>query len=103
MHAQALFLDHGIVADRIQLQAGGQGDGTQRTMQRQAHIIGFRHGGDLAGFGDAAGMRRIGLDDVHQPLAENFLEVPAREQPLAQRDRRGGVIGDILQCLDMLA
>ena len=69
MDAQALFLDHRIVADRIQLQAGGQRDGPQRAMQRHAHIIGFRHGGDLAGLGDAAGMGRIGLDDVDQPVA----------------------------------
>jgi len=58
-------------------------------MQGHRHVIAFRHGRDLAGFGDAAGMGGIGLDDVGQPVAENLLEIPARNKPLAQRNRRG--------------
>jgi hypothetical protein len=79
VNAQALFLDHGVVADRIQLQAGRQRDRPQRAMQSQAHVIAFRHRGDLAGFGDAAGMAGIGLDNIHQTVAEDGLEIPARE------------------------
>ena len=98
-----MLLDHGVVADGVELQAGGQRDRPQRAVQRQRHVVAFRHGRDLAGFGDTAGMGRIGLDDVHQPVAEDFLEVPAREQPLAQGDGRGGVIGDLLKRLGMFA
>ena len=88
--AQALFLDKRVVADRVQLQAGGQGDRAQRAVQRQGHVIGFGHVGDLAGFGDAAGVGSVRLDDVDIAFAEHALEVPAREQALAQGNRGAG-------------
>jgi hypothetical protein len=47
-------------------------------MQRQRHVVGFGHVGDLAGFGDAAGVGRIRLDDVDVAFAEHAFEIPAR-------------------------
>src|SRR5690606_39423775 len=68
--AQALFLDEGVVAAGVDLQAGRQRDRAERAVQRQGDVVGLGHGGDLAGLGDAAGVRRIGLDDVHIALGQ---------------------------------
>ncbi|MCY1223000.1 hypothetical protein D9M72_351090 [compost metagenome] len=64
MDAQALLLDEGVVADGVDLKAGGERDRSERAMRRQCHVVGFRHRRDLAALGDAAGMRQIRLQDV---------------------------------------
>src|SRR5450830_1060942 len=97
VNAQALLLDKRVVADRVQLQAGGQRDWAQRAVQRQGHVVGFGHVGDLAGFGDAAGVGSVRLDDVDVTFAEHALEVPAREQALAQGNRRAGQRSEFFQ------
>ncbi|MNV12343.1 hypothetical protein D3C71_1029410 [compost metagenome] len=97
MDAQALFLDERVVASRVQLQARRQGNRAQRAMQRQRHVVGFGHVGDLAGFGDAAGVGCIRLDDVDVAFAEHTLEIPAREKALAQSNRRAGQRRQLLQ------
>ncbi|MND63827.1 hypothetical protein D3C80_551450 [compost metagenome] len=74
---EALFLNEGVVGDCIDLQAGGKGDRAERAMGCQRHIIGFRHGGYLAAFGNPASMRKIRLDDVDITVRQNLLEIPA--------------------------
>ena len=90
MNAQALLLDKRVVANRIQLQARSQRNRPQRAMQGQRYIVGFGHVGDFTGFSNAAGVGGIGLDDVDVAFTEYALEVPAREQPLAQGNRGAG-------------
>jgi len=88
--AQALLLDESVVRHRIDLQTSGQRYRAERAVQRKGDVVGFGHGGDLAGFGDAAGVRDIRLDDVDIAFAENSLEIPARIESLTQSDRGAG-------------
>jgi len=52
--AEALFLDERVVADRVELQTGGECDRPERAVQRERDVIGFgieaifRHSGDAA-------------------------------------------------------
>ncbi len=71
-------------------------------MQCNGNIVGLGHRGDLAGLGDAAGVRGVGLDDVDTALRKHALEIPARVEALTQRDgcgADGGQLGDHLQVL----
>ena len=88
--AQALFLNEGVVADAIQLQARSQRNRPERAMQRQRHVVGLGHAGDLARLGDAASMRGVRLNDVDVALGEDAFEIPARIESLTQRDGRAG-------------
>src|ERR1017187_6900973 len=103
MHGQALFLDEGVVAHGIELKVGGQSDRPQRTVQSEGDVVTLRHGGDLAGLGDAACVGRVGLDDVHAAFAEDSLEVPAREEALAEGNGSAAMPGDFSYGLGGLA
>ena len=70
-----------------ELQAGGERQRPERAMRRDGDVIGLGHRRDLAAFEDSAGVAQVGLDDVDRAAFEERLEVPAREQPLAERDR----------------
>ena len=58
-------------------------------MRSQRHVRRFRHTGDFEAFGDAAGMREIGLQNSQAAGLQHPLELKAREHALAggQRDR----------------
>src|SRR5215216_1099773 len=64
MNTEALFLDEGVVGAGVDLQAGGEGDGAERAVQRHRDVVRLCHGGDLAGLADPAGVRWARLDDV---------------------------------------
>ena len=102
MDAQALLLDGGVVTGCINLQTGGQGDGTEWAVGRHGNIVGLGHRGDLLDFGDAAGVRQVGLDDVNQAIGEDAFEVPAREEAFAEGNRDGRRIDDIADGLVVL-
>ena len=53
MDADALLLNHGVVAGGVHVQAGGQSDGAQGAMGSQGDIVALRHGTDLFNFGKA--------------------------------------------------
>lgn len=67
MDAQALFLNEGVWRTEVQLQRGGEGDRTKRTVRCNGHIVGFGHRSDLADLPDPPGMTQIGLEDVRSP------------------------------------
>ena len=83
MDADALLLDHGVVAGGVHVQAAGQSDGAQRAVGSQGNVVGFGHGGDLLDLGQAAGVAQVGLDDVHTAGLQQALEVILGEQTLA--------------------
>src|SRR5699024_10021825 len=74
--AEALFLDDGVMASRINLQARCQCNRPERTMRCSSDIKGFGHRYDLLAFRDAAGMRQIRLDDVSRAVLQECLELP---------------------------
>ena len=69
------------------LRAGHHVDRAARVMRRDRHVIGFRHGGDLLHFADAAGPGHVRHDVVGELVLEDGHEFPARVQALADRDR----------------
>ena len=60
-----LLLDDEIGRGDIEMQRGDAGDRAERIVWRDADARGFRHRGDLARLGQAAGMADIGLGDMH--------------------------------------
>jgi hypothetical protein len=89
--AEALLLNEGVVGTPVDLQAGGERNRAERTVQRHGNVVRLGHGGDLAGLGNAAGVRGVGLDDVDGPTGQDRLEVPSRVEPFTKRDRCAGV------------
>ena len=102
MDPQALFLNKGVVADGVNLQAGSQSDRTQWTMRGQSDVVCFRHSGDLPALGYAAGMGEIRLDNIHRTAFKHPFEVEAAEQPLSSGDRDIAVPADLDHLLQVL-
>src|SRR5690606_24295676 len=75
--AEALLLDEGVVADGVDLQAGGQRDGAERAMGRQRHATGSGPMADAHHFRDAADMGGIGIDHLRGARFEHRLEIVA--------------------------
>ena len=59
MDAEALFLDEGVVADRVDLQAGGKRDRPQRAVRRKRDVVGLGHRAEPDRLGDAADVRGV--------------------------------------------
>ena len=71
------------------LQRGGRADGALRVVRSEGDAVGFRQGGDPAGFAEAAAMRDVELTDIAGPGIEQIAERRQVRHPLARRDRRG--------------
>ncbi|MCY1249027.1 hypothetical protein D9M72_625270 [compost metagenome] len=87
VNAERLLLDHGIVTDRIHLQAGGQRNRPERAMGRHGDVVGLRHMADPDHFRNAADMGSIGIDDAGGALFEDGPEIVAAVQPLTDNKR----------------
>ena len=101
--AKRLLLNEGVVGHGVDLQTGRECEGSQRAMGRERHVIGLRHGRDLAAFGDTARMAQVRLDNVDIALRQHALEVPAGIEPLPQGDGRGHMGRDLTQGLGVFA
>ena len=99
VNAERLLLDEGVVAHGVELEVCRERNRTERTVQRERDVVRLGHRGNLLHLRDAAGVRRVGLDDVHIPVGEDLLEVPARAEPLTEGDGRRAMVRDLLQCL----
>ena len=61
---ERLFLNNGIGGTPVELQTGGESDGTERTMRSDGDIVTLCHSGDLADFEDTAGVTEVRLNDI---------------------------------------
>ena len=102
MDAERHLLHHEIGRAIGELQARRKRERTERAMRRDRDVVGFRHRGDPADFGNPAGMAEIGLDDIDGGQLEKPLEVPARIEPFAERDRDMRLSGDLRERLGIL-
>ena len=84
------------------LDVGGQGDGPQRAVRRDGHVVGLGHGRDPLELRDAADVRDVGLQDIDAAGLEEGLDVPPRVQPLAQGDGQAGHLAERLDALEVL-
>ena len=100
--AHALLLDEGVVADRIQLQRGGQGQRAERAVRGERHVMGRGQGGDLHALADAAAVGEVGLDDVDHAVGQQVAEREAGVQPLAGSQRVAQPPGDLFEAGQML-
>ena len=71
-------------------------------MRSDRDVIGFGHRRDLANLEDPAGMAEVRLDDVDRAGLKEGLEVPAAEQPFAERDRSAHQLRDLPQPFGIL-
>ena len=70
-------------------------------MQRQRHIVGLGHPGDLQAFGNTTRMRQVWLQDGHPTRFQHALEVEAREHALASGNRQVRVGGQACVALGL--
>ena len=75
----------------VEVKRGGAGDRSQRIVRRDADAGRFRRRGDLARFGETAGMGDVRLGDVQGMQPEQRLELGAADQALAGRDGHRGL------------
>ena len=75
-----MLLNGRVVAGGIQIQAAGKGHRAKRAVGSKGHIVGFGHGGDLLALGQAAGMGKVRLHDVHAANGQQTLEIVLGEQ-----------------------
>ena len=101
--AEALLLDEGVVAVGVDLEIHRQRDRPERAVQGDGHVVCLGHVRDFSRFGDSAGVRGVGLEDVDIALLQNSLEIPPRIEPLAEGDRDVGEAGELLERIGMLA
>lgn len=78
--ADALLLNGRVVAGGIQIQAAGKGHRAKRAVGSKGHIVGFGHGGNLLALGQATGMGKVRLHDVHAANGQQTLEIVLGEQ-----------------------
>src|SRR5919202_4826639 len=102
MNPQALLLDDDIRRRCAYLETRSERDWPQGAVWRDRDVVGFGHRRDLADFRDAASMGEIRLDDVDKPILQDLLEIPAREQTLAGRDRYRRMSRNLTQRLVVL-
>ena len=86
MYAHALFLEHRIAGDEVDVQAGRQRNRPKRTVRRQRHIVGFCHAGNFVAFGDATRVGEVRLEDRNAARFQHALKLEAREHTLPRRD-----------------
>ena len=77
-----LLLNHGIVADRVQLKAGTQRNGPQWAVRSHGHVIRLRHRSDFPYLRQPAGVTQIGLNDIHTSRLEEPLKVIEAKEAL---------------------
>ena len=71
-------------------------------MQRHLGVGGLGHRRDLLAFGDAAGVRDIGLHDGQRAASQRIEEHPLAHPALAGGDRRARGLGDLVEHIDAL-
>ena len=89
-----MLLNGRVVAGGIQIQAAGKGHRAKRAVGSKGHIVGFGHGGDLLALGQAAGMGKVRLHNVHAANGQQTLEIVLGEQTFT------GSNGDVAGCCD---
>ena len=89
-----MLLNGRVVAGGIQIQAAGKGHRAKRAVGSKGHIVGFGHGGDLLALGQAAGMGKVRLHDVHAANGQQTFEIVLGEQAFT------GSNGDVAGCCD---
>ncbi len=91
MNTHTLLLEDSVIRDKIDVQAGGKRNGSQRTVRRQRHVVGFGHSGDFIALGNTAGMRQVGLQNSQPTGFQHALKLEAREHTFARRNRNRGL------------
>lgn len=97
--ALAHLLDDEVGRGHGELHARGQGDGAQRAVRRDRHVVRFRHGRHAPHLGQAAAVRNVRLDDVDGGRFEEAFQVPAAVEAFAERDRDRRQQGELLDAL----
>jgi hypothetical protein len=103
MDAERHLLNDEIRRGRPDVQTSGERERTDRTMRRERDVIGLRHRSDTSAFGNATGMREVGLHDIDGATFEERPEIPSTVKPLAHRQRHAGVLRELLDRFHLLA
>ena len=103
VNGHALFLNDGIVASGIQLNAGGQRYRPEGAMRGEGDIMGFCHGSDFLTLCNATRMRKIRLDNVHPAYRQQLFKIPAREEAFACSNRDIAGSSNLRKCLPVIA
>lgn len=102
VNPQRHLLNHKVRRTQRDLHARRQRDRANGTVRRDAHVVRFCHRRDFPHLADPARMRQIRLEDIDDAVFEAALGVPAGVEALAERDGRGGELGQLLQRLRVL-
>src|SRR5262249_27442621 len=82
------FLNHEVRRAEIEVERGGEGDGADRAVRRDAQILTRGQGGDLLAHENAATVSQIRLDYIRGAEVDQSREVGQCVEPLARRNGR---------------
>ena len=81
------LLGQDVVADAVNLEAGGERNRPERVVRGDLGVMSVRHSGDFGQLAYAARVADVGLVDVSDARFDSFPETPACKEPFARRDR----------------
>ncbi len=91
MNSHALFLEHRVAGDEVDVQTGRQRNRPERAVRCQRHIVSFCHPGNFVALGDAARMREVRLQDRNPARFKHAFKLEAREHTFTRRDGNVGL------------